>query len=129
MESKKLNERKIKEIEEAARHWGKLLAREAFPGGPDLSITLADMEDVAMRAARALVGSAVETATGDQGAALGEVADCPLCGRSCPLEHRSRVVTIRGGTANLDELFGHCSTCRRDFFPSTQCVEAGLPRL
>jgi hypothetical protein len=36
MESKKLNERKIKEIEEAARHWGKLLAREAFPGGPDL---------------------------------------------------------------------------------------------
>lgn len=68
MTSKKLSERKIREIEEAARQWGKLLAREAFPEGPDLSITLSDMEEVAMRAARALVGSAVETAAGEQAA-------------------------------------------------------------
>ena len=68
---------------------GKIAAREAFPGGPDLSITLSDMEEVAMRAARALVGSAVETAAGEQAASFGEAADCPGCGRSTPLEHRS----------------------------------------
>ena len=33
MTSKKLSERKIREIEEAARQWGKLVAREAFPRG------------------------------------------------------------------------------------------------
>ena len=98
MSSKKLTERKIQEIEEAARHWGKLVAREAFPGGPDLTMTLADMEEVAVRAARALVGSAVETAVGDQAAAFGEVADCPQCGRSHPLGCHTREVTIRGGT-------------------------------
>jgi YgiT-type zinc finger domain-containing protein len=119
MSSKKLTEREIREIEEAARHWGKLLAREAFPGGPDLTTTLADMEEVAMRAARALVGSAVETAVGDQAVAFGEVADCPQCGRSHPIERRTREVTIRGGTAILEEPVGHCSACRRDFFPST----------
>jgi len=119
MASKKLTERQIRGIEEAARNWGKLLAREAFPGGPDLSVTLADMEEVAMRAARALVGSAVETAAGEQAAAFGEVADCPQCGRSHPLERRPRPVAIRGGTANLEEPVAHCSTCRRDFFPST----------
>jgi hypothetical protein len=118
MTSKKLSDRKIQEIEEAARQWGKLLAREAFPGGPDLSMTLSDMEEVAMRAARALVGSAVETAAGEQAASFGEAADCPGCGRSTPLERRSREVTIRGGTAQLEEPVGHCSTCRRDFFPS-----------
>lgn len=129
MSSKKLTERKIQEIEEAARHWGKLVAREAFPGGPDLGITLADMEEVAARAARALVGSAVETAAGDQATAFGETADCPECGRNHPLERCSRPVTIRGGTATLEEPVGHCSTCRRDFFPSTQRIEAGRSQL
>ena len=52
---------------------GKLTAREAFPGGPGLNVTLADMEEVAMRAARALVGSTVETAVGDQGVAQNDL--------------------------------------------------------
>ena len=119
MSSRKLTERQMREIEEAARSWGKLLAREAFPGGPGLDVTLADMEEMAMRAARALVGSAVETAAGDQASALGETAICPLCGLSHPLERRARPITIRGGTATLEEPVGHCSTYRRDFFPST----------
>jgi hypothetical protein len=118
MLSKTLSERKIKEIEEVARNWGKLLAREAFPDGVDLGVTLADIEDVAARATRALVAGTVEQATQDQATALGDQADCPTCGRSCQLERRPRPVTVRGGTASLDEPVGHCSTCRRDFFPS-----------
>lgn len=118
MSSRKLTERQVREIEEAARSWGKLLAREAYPGGPGLDVTLADMEEMAIRAARALVGSAIETAAGDQALAFGETAACPQCGRTHPLERRSRPITIRGGTATLEEPVGHCSTCRRDFFPS-----------
>jgi hypothetical protein len=119
MSSRKLTERQVREIEEAARSWGKLLAREAYPGGPGLDVTLADMEEMAIRAARALVGSAIETAAGDQALAFGETAACPQCGRTHPLGRRSRPITIRGGTATLEEPVGHCSTCRRDFFPST----------
>ena len=43
MASKELSERKLKEIEEVARGWGKLLAREAYPEGPGLDVSLADM--------------------------------------------------------------------------------------
>jgi len=45
-DSKELSERKLKEIEEVARGWGKLLAREAYPEGPGRDVSLADMEDV-----------------------------------------------------------------------------------
>lgn len=44
MSSGKLSERKLKEIEEVAAGCGKLLAQEAFPNGPGLDVTLADME-------------------------------------------------------------------------------------
>lgn len=120
MTSRKLSEEKCREIEDIARNWGKLLAREAFPDGVDLSVTLADIEDVVARATRALVRGAVETATADQASAFGEEAACPTCGRVCQLKRESRPVTVRGGTASLDEPVAHCSTCRRDFFPSTQ---------
>ena len=82
-------------------------------------LSLAEIEEVAVRAARALVGSAVETATGDQSTALGQVADCPQCGRSHALDCQSRDIAVRGGMATVGEPVGHCSTCRRDFFPST----------
>jgi hypothetical protein len=39
MSSKKLSERKLKEIEEVAAGWGKLLAQEACPEGPGLDMT------------------------------------------------------------------------------------------
>ena len=64
MSSGTLSERKLKEIEEIAAGWGKLLAKETFPNGPGLDVTLADMEEVAARAARAIVRGAVETMTG-----------------------------------------------------------------
>jgi hypothetical protein len=63
MSSGTLSERKLKEIEEIAAGWGKLLAKETFPNGPGLDVTLADMEEVA---ARAIVRGAVETMTGEQ---------------------------------------------------------------
>ena len=118
MATKVLSEQKLKEIEELAAGWGKLLARESFPGGPGLGVSLADMEDIVARAGRAIVGGAVETMTADQADQLGEQAACPGCGRMCKLKRKTRSMAVRGGSVNLDEPVGHCPTCRRDFFPS-----------
>lgn len=111
------------EIEEIARGWGKLLAKQAFPGGVGLDVDLWEMEEVGARAARALVSGAVETMTAEQAEALEGEADCPECGRSCRLDHRLRPIQVRGGTVHFNEPVAHCSTCRRDFFPSAACVE------
>ncbi len=112
------SERKLREIEEIAAGWGKLLARESFPEGPELDVSLADMEDIVARATKAIVHGAVETMTADQAGRLGNQTACPGCGKMCELKRKSRTVTVRGGSANLDEPVAHCPTCRRDFFPS-----------
>jgi hypothetical protein len=67
MASREARERRLKEIQEVAAGWGKIIAREAFPDGPGLDVTLADMEEFAIAASRALVQGAVEAMTGEQG--------------------------------------------------------------
>jgi hypothetical protein len=129
MASRQLSEAKLREIEEIAAGWGKLLAREAFPSGPGLDVTLADMEEIAARACRRMVQGAVETMTDEQAAHFGNEAPCPTCGRVCQMQRKSRAVTVRGGTATLDEPVAHCPTCRRDFFPSATRVEDRRSRL
>lgn len=116
--------RKLREIEQLAKGWGKLLAEQAFPSGVGLDVDLWEMEEVAVSAARALVGGAIETMTAAQAEALAGEANCPECGRSCELDHRPRTIQVRGGSAALDEPSAHCSTCRRDFFPSAARAEA-----
>lgn len=118
MASTKLSERKLNEIREVAEGWGKLLAREAFPDGPGLDISLADMEDLVAVATRAMVKGSVETMTDQQASSLGQHAECPSCGRQCELKRKTRDVTVRGGKASMQEPVAHCRRCRRDFFPS-----------
>jgi hypothetical protein len=117
------SERKGREIEELARGWGALLAREVFPDGVGLDVDLFTMEEVAVAAARSLVRGAVETMTGDQSETLEAEHPCPDCGQVCRLERRTRAIQVRGGAADLVEPVAHCSTCRRDFFPSACGVE------
>lgn len=116
--------RKLREIEEIARGWGKLLAEQAFPDGVGLDVDLWSMEEVAVAASKALVGGAIETMTATQAEALAGEANCPECGRACRLDHRPRSIQVRGGSAELNEPAAHCSTCRRDFFPSAARAEA-----
>jgi hypothetical protein len=123
MASKEARERRLKEIGEIAAGWGKIIAREAFPDGPGLNVTLADMEEFAIAASRALVKGAVETMTDSQGEQFGEEAPCPICGKMCSLKTVPRSVVVRGGDAMLNEPMGHCPTCRRDFFPAAASVE------
>ena len=118
MASRKLSEQKLNEIRQVAEGWGKLLAREAFPDGPGLDVSLADMEDIVAVATEAMVKGSVETMTDQQAESLGEEAACPTCGKSCKLKRKPRDVVVRGGKAALDEPLAHCTRCRRDFFPS-----------
>ncbi len=129
MASKEARERKLKEIQEIAEGWGKMVSREAFPNAPGLDITLAEMEEYAVAASRALVKGAVESMTARQGEQFGEEAPCPTCGRVCPVKRKPRPVAVRGGDATLDEPVGHCPTCRRDFFPSASRIEVGQSRV
>lgn len=62
MASKEARERK--EIGEIAEG-GKMIAREALPDGPSPAMTLADMEEYAMAASRALVKGTVEYIGGE----------------------------------------------------------------
>ena len=117
-------ERKRREIEELAQGWGKLLAREMFPDGVGLDVDLFAMEEIAVTAAKSLVRGAVETMSGDQSQTLGTEQPCPGCGKLCQLDHRLRAIQVRGGTADLAEPVAHCSTCRRDFFPSASGAQA-----
>jgi len=106
-----------------------MISSEAFPDGPGLDVTLAEMEEYAVAASRALVKGAVESMTATQGEQFGEEVPCPSCGRVCPLKRKSRPVAVRGGDATLEEPVGHCPTCRRDFFPSASGIEVGRSRV
>ena len=123
MASKEARERRLKEIQEIAVGWGEIIAREAFPDGPGLDVTLADMEEIAAAASQALVRGAVQTMTSSQGERFGNEAACPSCGRMCALERAFRPMVVRGGDATLSEPVGHCPACRRDFFPAAAGVE------
>lgn len=118
MSSETLSPAKLKELEEIARGWGKLLASESFPSGPGRQVTLADMEEIAARASKAMVGGAVEAMTDKQAEEFDAPQPCPTCGKLREVKRRPRVVAVRGGEAELHEPVAHCSTCRRDFFPS-----------
>lgn len=118
MTGRKLSDEKLKEIEATALGWGKLLAREAFPDGPGLDVTLTEMEEIVARASKAIVQGAVGTMADDQAQSMAEQQPCPTCGKLCDVQRKSRTVAVRGGSAELNEPVARCSTCRRAFFPS-----------
>jgi hypothetical protein len=122
MASMKLSDAKLRELKELAAGWGKLLAQEAFPQKPGLHVTLADMEEIAAAASKAMVGGAVETMAEEQAESLGKQQPCPTCGKLCEVHREPRSVAVRGGTAELAEPVARCSTCRRDFFPSASGI-------
>jgi hypothetical protein len=51
-------------------------------------------------------------------------ARCPACDSQCQLKPRKRPVLSGDGRVELQELVGHCRSCRRDFFPATPDARA-----
>ena len=115
--------RKMQQIQEIAKDWGKQVAREVFPDGPGLDVSLIEIEELAAVASKALVRGAIETLTSDQAQQMPQEMPCPICGRPCELQVKARPIKVRGGEATLPEPVGHCPACRRDFFPSASRVE------
>ena|ERR1700722_4126958 len=47
-----------------------------------------------------------------------QAAPCPKCGTPCRLEIVSRTIDSTDGPIEISEPKGHCTRCRRAFFPS-----------
>lgn len=112
------------ELQSLARGWGKILATEAFPQGVGPETDFQRMEELAGEGARALVQGMLREAVWQQGVALGDTQPCPTCGKDCSMEWSQRTVQTRYGEVEVPEPHGHCSACRRDFFPSTVATSA-----
>ena len=109
---------------------GKIVARRSFGGaGPDLSVDLAAMEQVAQAAAAGLTEGTLAALLEQQAQALGAEQPCPGCGCLCPVDFEDRPLAVQGGQLTLHEPVCHCPACQRDFFPPAGCPAPGQPRL
>ena len=130
MGSRRLTPEELDGITQLARSWGKIVSRRAFgEEGPGLDVDLAQMEAVAVAAARGLTAGALEAATNEQAQRLGDEQPCPQCGRVCGVQTAERPVEVEGGKFQHTEPKCYCPTCRRDFFPSASAVETRHARL
>lgn len=121
---------KLKEIQDLAAGWGKIIARRVFgDAGPGTDIDLMAMEQVAAAAARGLTEGTISTCLEQQAKSLATEQPCPDCGRLCPVEHEDRPLAVKGGHIILHEPVCHCPDCRRDFFPPQGFLASGQPWL
>jgi hypothetical protein len=125
MGSRKLTPQDLESIAQFAKSWGKIVVRRAFgEQGPGLDVDLAQMEQIALAAARGVTAGAMEEATAQQAQQLGSIQPCPQCGRSCTISTETRPLKVSSGTAfEHIEPKCYCPACRRDFFPSASCLE------
>ena len=120
MAKRKLTPEQLVAVEELAKQWGKIVAKNAYgEGGPGLDVDFDEMEQIAAAATRGLARGTLEQLTQQQAEQLPTALPCPNCQKSCPVQTRPRQVVARGATVTLHEPVAHCPACRRDFFPPT----------
>src|SRR5262245_49095651 len=130
MAQRKLSPEQLQAIHDLAAPWGKIVARRSFgDAGPDLSVELSAMEQVAAAAAAGLTEGTLAALLGQQARALGPEQPCPACGRLCPVTFADRPLAVQGGRLTLHEPVCPCPDCRRDFFPPPHLPAPGQPRL
>ena len=118
MPTRKLTPEQLAAVEELARQWGKIVARNAYgESGPGLDVDFDEMEQIAAAATRGLARGTLEHLASQQAQRLPDELPCPTCQKSCSVETRPRQVVGRGTTVTLQEPVAHCPACRRDFFP------------
>ena len=121
---------KLQEIRDLAAQWGKIVARRSFgDAGPDLSVDLSAMEQVAQAAAAGLTEGTLSVLLEQQAQALGDQQPCPGCGQLCPVAFEDRALAVQGGQLTLHEPVCTCPDCERDFFPPAGLPAPGQPRL
>lgn len=93
-------------------------AEGAIVGIPHYSV----IESRAHALGRRLSQKVQERQLGETVATTPRRAKCPTCGALCPLQEKKRSMTSIDGAFSALESYGHCPSCRRDFFPSSRDV-------
>ena len=120
MAKRKLTPEQLAAVEELAKQWGKIVAKNAYgEGGPARDVDFDEMEQIAAAATRGLARGTLEHLTQQQAQQLPTELPCPTCQKLCSVRSRTREVVARGSTITLHEPVAHCPACRRDFFPPT----------
>lgn len=113
-------------VERRALELAQQLAEEVYgPQGPAMDSSIDEIEEVAMQAARAAFDGVIGRALELQNEQLPPHVPCPDCGRICAVQFEKRTIQGRFSTAEIQEPFGHCATCARDFFPSAANAAVG----
>jgi hypothetical protein len=91
MPQRKLTPEKLRAIHELVAGWGKIVARRAFgDDGPDLTVDLTTLEQVATTAADGLNQATLEALLQQQAQHLTSQQPCPQCGRCCTVRVEDR---------------------------------------
>ena len=111
-----LMEEKLAELlKHAAAVASQLQALEQGPGTPHYDQIELPAHETGQRLSQMIQSARA----GDVAAEQPLQADCPDCGRSCPVQTQRREVHSMDGSVTLSETVAHCRPCRRSFFPST----------
>lgn len=112
------------ELVQSARLLGENLSRRAFgERGPDLQVTLADLEQFLRPLVAAMAGGFLAGSVEDQTERLSETLPCPTCGHACSREEGERTLAAEHGPFTWSEPVCHCPHCERAFFPSADRLE------
>lgn len=112
------------ELVQSARLLGENLSRRAFgERGPDLNVTLVDLEQFLQPLVVALAGGFLAGSAAPQTERLAETLPCPTCGHECAREGSERTLTAEHGPFTWNEPVCHCPHCERAFFPSADRAE------
>jgi hypothetical protein len=112
------------ELLQVARLCGENLSRRAFgERGPDLKVSLADLEQFLRPLIEAMAGGFLATSAEEQTQRLAESVPCPTCGRECSRSEHKRTLRGEQGPFTWAEPKCHCKHCERSFFPSAGRAE------
>lgn len=103
-----------------------LIAAERFGAeGVPKEITFSQIEEIGHEAGRALAAEVDRNLAAHHRGHFASPQACPQCGRLCPGQSQERELLTRDGPVEWEETACYCVECRRSFFPSACCVEAG----
>jgi len=116
----------LPEVKEKLEELVALLASSGFgEQGPPLETTFSQIEQFGHQAGR-MLARRIDGYLSDQHAAhFTDEQPCPTCSEKQPLKESPHDLPLQtpDGEVTLHEPTCHCSTCRRDFFPSASLVQ------
>ena len=97
MATRKLTSEQLAAITDLAKHWGKIVAKNAYgEDGPGLDVDFDQMEQIAAAATAGLAAGTLEQLAEQQTRHVPGEIPCPACQRPCPVERRPRALVARG---------------------------------